>query len=346
MSAVLKIKNRRFDFFNDTEIALKYADIASTFSFKGYFDAASAEHRSLFRPFTYPRVTIETENRTRLITGVALNNSFASTSKTSLAAISGYSKTGVLGDCPIPVSAYPIEFTNLSLKEISENLCGLFGISVVLGDNSDRANEPFDEITSSTTSSIASFLNNIAAQKNLVLSSTSSGSLLIQGDTIPTKPRTTFNDGQPGVKLKMGTKGQGMHSEITVLKQASIDGSNAAQEVINNPFVSDFRPTTKSQSTGTDSDTVQAAKNSLANEFRNIQLSIEINRWTWPGTNEIMLPNNLIAVHDHDLFLIGKENFFVDAVTLRENPKDGQTATLKCVIPEVYNGQTPKNIFA
>lgn len=345
MGVILKIKNRKFDFFNKTEVVLKYANIASTFSFSAYFDSESSEHKRLFKPLTYPPVTVETENGIRLITGVVLGSSFSSEPKQKLASISGYSKTGVLMDCPIPVSEYPIQFDGLSLFEISQKLCKPFGISVILGSNTESANDLFDEITSTNTKSIAQFLSETAAQKNLFLTHSSRGNLFIKSTIKTTRPKATFEYGVPGNSLSMSVSGQGMHNEITVQNQASISGNNASEETVRNPFVSAFRPTTKSQSSGTDTDTVSAVQNALVNEYKKIRLTIKIDRWTWPGTNEIMKPNNIISVHDHDLFLFRKRNFFVEEVALKEDAKNGQTATLKCVIPEVYNGKKPNNIF-
>ena len=50
-------------------------------------------------------------------------------------AVSAYSRAGVLGDCTMPNTSYPLQFKNASLAVIAERLCAPFSIPVrVIGD--------------------------------------------------------------------------------------------------------------------------------------------------------------------------------------------------------------------
>lgn len=343
---ILKVNGKAYDFFSEIKVDLKYNSVASTFEFKGYFDPFNSEHRAVYHPLRYSNVTVDHEGE-RLITGTSLSNSFSVSSVKELTTISGYSRPGVLADCNIPTSLYPLQSDGLTLREIATKLIKPFGISLVVSSNvAKEVDSVFDSSTASETQTVLGYLNELAAQKDIIIGHTSGGSLLMTR-AIQSSPIALFNEGAPGIKMSLVTSGQQMHSEITVQKQAAVEGDNAAEGSINNPFVSRFRPSVKSQSSGDDNDTSLAIQRALAQELKNIKLKIETDRWEWlaHGRNkEIMRPNNIIGITAPNLFLRRKTLFFVESVSLSGNAKD-QRATLNCVLPEVYNGKTPRNIF-
>ena len=342
----LKIGNKKFDLFNDLSITLSYNSIASTFSFSGFFAPENRDRKGLFKPFTYQRVEVLDENDERLLTGQILDHGFTDSGVKALTSIGGYSLPGVLEDCPIPLSLYPLQFDGKSLKEITEGIIAPFGLNLVISSSvADAADEIYEKTEATEKQSIKSFLDELAAQKNIVLSHTDGGSLLFTRAKTNVKPIAKFIGGIHGVKMTLSTDGQRMHSEITVQKQADIQNDNAGEQTVSNPFVNIFRPTTQEQSSGDDVDTAQAVKNALSGELKAIVLKIETDRWTWNDDGKVtMRPNNIITVHNHDLHLYRFTSFFVESITFTD---DGQKrrAFLTCVIPEVYNSQTPVNIF-
>lgn len=342
----LKINNKKFDFFNDLTITLSYASIASTFSFSGFFAPENRDRKGLFKPFTYQKVEVLDENDKRLMTGRILNHGFTDSSVKALTSISGYSLPGVLEDCPIPLSLYPLQFDGKSLKEITEGLIAPFGLNLVISSLvAEAADKVYEKTEATDGQSIKSYLDELAAQRNIVLSHTDRGFLLFTRARANVKPIAKFIGGIPGVKMTLSTDGQRMHNEITVQKQTDIQNDNAGEETVSNPFVSIFRPTTQEQSSGDDIDTAQAIKNALSDELRGIVLTIETDRWTWNDDGKVtMRPNNIITVHNHDLHLYRFTSFFVESITFTDDGKK-KKAFLTCVIPEVYNSQTPVNIF-
>ena len=369
----LKISGKLFDFFNDLKLTLKYNSVGSTFSFNAFFDPQNDEHRNLFKPYTYQRVEIidDKNNNDRLLTGTMLNNSFNDSSVKSLVSVSGYSLPGVLEDCRIPIELYPLQSDGKSLKEITETLIKPFGLNLVISKDAqaqidqplgapaapsgflEEVKEEFDNIiekiypktTASNNQSIKSYLNELALQRNIILSHTDAGSLLFTRARADQKPIARFVGGISGTKMSLSTSGQQMHSSITLQKQADLDNDNAGESTINNPFVNIFRPTTMEQSSGDDIDTEQAIKNVLSSELKSIVLTITTDRWTWEADGKVMMkPNNIITVHNHDIHLYQFVRFFVESIAFSGDPGK-ETAILTCVLPEVYNSQTPRNIF-
>jgi len=128
MAIHIEILNREIQ-YNDLQMSLRYDSIASTFSFSVYYDPTNEKQKQLFRPLSFNSCkiyykhadnTIET-----LVTGMLVRHQFKTSEVKQWVVISGYSITGVLENSSI--ADFPIQFDNLSLKEIAEKVCKPFG---------------------------------------------------------------------------------------------------------------------------------------------------------------------------------------------------------------------------
>jgi prophage tail gpP-like protein len=349
MAVKLNISGRDFEFFQSGSVQLNYDKIGSTFSLQAYFDDQNPDHVQLFKPLSFPEVILtDIETGEILITGTGLGNTFPAGPAQELVTLSGYSKSGVLGDSNVPVTEYPLELRGLTLRQICEKLIAPFGIGLVVQDEAASvADEVINKITAETNETVAGFISKTAAQKNLILTHDSNGDIVLAQNGALSEPIASFIDGAPGIKMNLQTSGQGMHSDITVQKQSQIKGSNRAQETFNNPFViNTFRSVVKEQSSGTDVNTRQAVRRAAAQEYKNIKLNIELDRWYWVNDRDrqIIRPNTVIEVEAPRLFLFQKTKFFVESVSLSFDSQK-ETASINCVIPEVYNDQDPVNFF-
>jgi prophage tail gpP-like protein len=339
---ILKIKNKKFDFFNGFQLSLRYDSIASTFSFNSYFDPNNPEHKELFKPGSYNKCTLE-HNGELLITGYVISNGFNSSPVKELVSIGGYSSAGILEDCEIPTSLYPLQSDGRTLKEITERLIKPFGVKLISDSALSAAiNKPYETSTAKESQSIKSYISELAAQKNIIVSHDVNGNILFTRAQTNKVPVFELTSGIPGTKMALSFDGQQMHSSITVQKQADSDGGNAGESTVSNPYASIFRPRVISQSSGDDNDTAQAARNALSAELKNIKLTITTDRWEIGG--KIIKPNNIISVTNPELYLYKKSKWFIESIDFSgDNTKT--TAVINCVLPEVYNNQTPKNIF-
>lgn len=340
---ILRIKNRRFDFFNSFNLNLKFDSVANAFSFNVYFDPENKDHRDLFHLGHYHTCTVEHEGQ-QLLSGFLLSHVLKNSSKKELSGIGGYSLTGVLEDCNIPPSLYPLQADGLSLKEIAQKLLKPFNLKFVIDSSvSSKMNSIYEETTASETATIKGYLTELAAQKNIIISNTVNGELLFTKANTKKNPIIDFNDGIPATTYSLSFNGQAMHSQITALKEPDIDGGNSGEFTVTNPFVPFvFRPKVVTQSSGDDNDTESVAKQALAAEIKNISLDITTDRWLVDGN--IIMPGNIITVTNPEIYLYNKTKWFIEEVNLIGNSKS-TTATLKCVLPCVYDGSTPKNVF-
>ena len=340
----IKINNKRFEHFTDFTCTLNFGAIASTFGFSALFEPDSAEHRRLFKPFSYSDIQIYYNNQL-IITGVVLNNNLTSTAKPTLATISGYSKTGVLEDCTAPKSLYPLQFEGMTFRQIATSILEKFNLNLVVDSSVlEDVDIVYDTVEISETQKIKSFLTELAVQRNMILTHTNTGDVLITRVNTNKKVSQNFHQGMTGYNQSLTTNGQSMFSEIYALKDQDIELDNAGDSIQTNPYLSKFRPTTIKQTTGDDNNTQDISRMVLGAMLKNsIKLSIDSSQANWTN-GKLILPADIITVTNKDLYLYKSTKFFVDSVTLRQG-KAQDTATIQCVLPESYNNETITNVF-
>ncbi len=341
---IIKIKERKYDFFNGVSINLKYDSVASTYSFNLFFNPENDEQRELLHVGHFHTARIEHEGEL-LITGPLLSTGFISSSKDELTSIGGYALPGVLTDCNIPLSLYPLQADGLNLREIAQKLINPFKLKMVIDpDVSSLMNKPYKKSTADEGQTISQYLIELATQRDIIISHTFDGELLFTKAKTNKEPILKIEpNGQKVTKMTLDFNGQNMHSDITVQKQADSDGGNESEFTIKNPFVPFvFRPKVLSQSSGDDNDSGEAARNALAAELKNLTLTIELDTWTID--DKVIQPNNIVSVLDPDIYLYTKTKWFIESVALTGNEKR-QVSKLNCVLPSVYDKSTPVNIF-
>lgn len=339
-----RIRNRRITYFNNFRVQFRYDSVASGFTFGFYFDPENQEHIDLACIGHYHLATVE-HNGQLLLTGYVLSEGFSDSNRKELVTLGGYSLPGVLEDCEIPTSVYPLQSDGLTLREIAQKLIAPFGLKMMVDSSvSSRMNQVYSTSTARPTQKVKSYLTELAAQKNIVLTHDVQGRLVFTQANTRQTPILNFDGGVPFLSMKLIFNGQPMHSHITVMKQADLDGGNAGQSTVRNPYVPFvFRPTVVVQNSGDDNNTDQAAKNILAAELKNLKLTIETDRWEIDG--KVIMPNNLITVINPKIYLFKKTTWFIESVTLTGD-QSSYRATLECVLPAVYDGNTPTYIFS
>lgn len=373
-----RIKKRTVDKFYRFTLELSYDSIASAFAVEFYFDPKNHDHAELACVSHMHEAVIEHNGET-VVTGYIITQAFNKAPNKQLAQLAGYSKAGIFEDCDIPTSMYPLEIDGMTLKDIVSKLIAPFNIGYYIdADASRKSSAPFlvddpvvedgfiqDGATVETTVStddlqtklnknikkanatestnIKQFLTGLCSQRNIVLSHLSNGNLLFTTPKTHQTPIADFGDGLIGTHLALSFNGQALHSHITVVKQADSDGGNAEEVTIRNPYVPIlYRPRVITQTSGDDTSLEQTAQQALAAELKSIILTITTDRWEING--KIIRPNNLINVYSPENYIYKKAKFFIEKVSL-SGDSNKYTATLTCVLPEVYNTDYPKNIF-
>lgn len=357
---VVKIEGKIIDFFTDGTIELKLDSIASTFSFQARFSAQNLEHQEIFKPLQYRLVEIFNSKGSLILTGTILNHSFSSDSGRHLVTISGYSLSGILEDVTIPVKDYPLESTGRSIKDIATRLCSLYNIGLVIADSSDKkayellpkekkiffsdktqfeklkakVNSKFGRTSASPTETIKGYLAKLCSQKNIILSHTNKGEVLLFSIDYLQKPRFFFTKGN-SISMTSQFNGQSLHSEINIVRQPSGDNEGVAtSDKAINTLISVYRPTTKILTSGDDVAGKDGAKNELAAELTAITLNVKLQ-----GIEEFdtITPGEIVNVHNHYIYSYAYNRFIVQSIRFKFSETE-DTTELDLVIPEAFTG--------
>lgn len=331
-------------YFSSFQVSLKYDSLASTFSFNFMYAEKNKLHAEMACVSHYHEAILEHEGET-LITGYLLSQAFNVGSKAELAQFAGYSKSGVLEDCDIPHTIYPLQSDGLTLRQIAQKILTAFKLKMTVDASVASEMDKVIPVTTSKDSQNAkSYLTEICTQRKIIMTHDEKGNVVFIRAKADVIPEFHVEDGQIGTTISMIFNGQGLHSDITVMKESDIDGGNAGEYTLENPYVPIVtRPRVITQSSGEDTSVQETAMNALAAELKDaIVLKIETDRWK--VKNKIIRPGIVISVFSPKNYIYKKTNFFVESVDYKGDSKL-MTATMNCVIPEVYNGKMPKNIF-
>lgn len=345
-----RFRNRAIKFFSGYKVTSRFDSIASTFELEYLFDPFNFEHKEFSCVGHVHECTLKDEGEL-ILTGYILSIAFVDASKSNMVKISGYSLTGVLEDCQVPPTLYPLQVNGLSLKEISDRLLQPFGLtSVIHSSVAALMNQKFEDTEPKENQTIKGFLTELAVQKNIVITHNEFGQL-VYTKAQKTKPifhfeRTQATGKIPGVDFSLTFNGQQMHSDIWALAQADFDPeAQAAQSsAVKNPYIPIvFRPKVVKQTSGNSDNTDLVADNSVASELKGMPLVIKLDRWRI--VDRIVRKGEIISVTNPYVYLYKKTDWMIESVEFTGTP-ESKTAVLRCVIPEVYTGQPIKYIFA
>jgi prophage tail gpP-like protein len=350
----IEISGKEIAFFNAGSISLKLDSVASSFGFSARFNPENDLHKELFKPLQYQVIKIYNSSGKKLLTGYILNVNFNSNKDVNLVSISGYSKSGILEDVTIPPSLYPLENTSLSLKQIAQKLCNAYGIGLRIGsnvgnvnivaedvdpDSETESNITYKKTVASPTDTVKGYLSKLTSQRNILLSHNANGDVVLFKPNDNAKPKYFFNS-ENSLSMSSSYQGQGLHSEINVIRQPSEDNDGVSTvDSVKNPLIGLYRPTTKILSSGEDTDVTKAANNELANELKAISVTVGLK-----GLFDDLFPGDIVNIHNHEIYSFAYSRYMVSEITLNFDEKS-ETTDLKLVLPETYTGKVPKNIL-
>ena len=342
----LIIDGTRIRFWNRFNLDLHYDAIASSCSFVYRFNPKNPDLATINRFGEHQSVKIQHLDQT-LITGVLLNQKHRQNSTAKLSNLTAYTKTGVLENSNLSTSSYPLERNQLSLREIIESILPPYNLRLVIHSvAAQAANEPFESTTAKPEQTLKNYFSSLASQKNIILTHNSAGNLVLtRANTNQAAAFTFYAEEPPVIDWDLDVNIQNMHSEITVIKEASLtsENANSGESTIRNPYVKNiFKPKVVSQTEGNDLDTEMVARNFLSQELKNIVLTLTLDRWV---VNEVFVrPNQIIHVLNRAIGISNLTSFFIQSVKYTgDNQK--QTAVLTCVLPEVFNNSQVINRF-
>ena len=341
----LFVNIKHFSQWFDIEIT-RSLDAISTLSFTSVFSSDNLEFLKRFKPFSYHEVRLSIGDDD-VFKGILLNPTPSLDDKSITINVTAYSIPGVLQDCSIPASAYPMEFNNQTLREIAQQVTDPFGIKVEFIDD---AGAVFEKVASEPQTSVLQFLSGLAAQRNLLISSSDDGNLIFRKSVLPGTPVATFNEGvSPLVSVKPNFDAQKYYSHITALESVKI-GLDGSQLTLKNELFHDsgarplyVRPFSYKAMDTKNADLDAALATKMGRMFGNT-ISFDVLVTTWRDlAGNLWKPNTTILLEAPSAYVSSKYEFTIRSVRLSKSANN-ETALLKCVFPGAFRGEIPETL--
>lgn len=334
------IDGKRFRGFTNT-VVTRSLDAISACTFSSVFEPTNLDFINIFRPFAYKdlRITIGDED---IFTGTLLNPKPKVSDDSAEISIDAYALPGVLQDCTPSSNSYPIEFNQLTLEEIAEQLVKPYGISVQFDNDSGAS---FERIAAQPQMSIIQFLAGLAKQRNLVISNTTDGKLLFRQSVETGNPTARLQEGFPSIiSITPKFNAQQYYSHITGI-QPVIVGITGQQLTQKNERYDGGRlrghSFTVSDTFGADLNESVAAK--MGRMFANAaSYTVELSTWRKEIDKKLWVENETITLFAPSAFIFTDYEFIIRNVELSGEPSR-QVATLELVLPGAFNGQIPES---
>jgi len=204
------VDGKKFTGFTGYEINLS-ADSFDTFSFSAPYDIAAKDIKDAIMPFTFKSCEVYYLSQL-LFKGYLLTPDPDLQANAREITLQGYPLCGVLNDCTIPPSKYPIEYYNVTLQDIADPIADVYGIKIVFKDG---AGDPFTEVGIEPNEKILNFLLKLAQQRKLLFTNDENGRLVFY-KAASESAFMQFKEGNtPLVSISPKFNAQGFFSHIT-----------------------------------------------------------------------------------------------------------------------------------
>lgn len=303
------------------------------------WEPANLDFRQRVKPFGFQEM-IANVGGAVLFTGVMLGSNPSSSGTASKVVTSGYGITGVLNDCTMPSSAFPIEYNGLNLEEIARDLCEPFGIDVVF---EGAAGNSFDKVSLNETDKIMQFLSKLAKQRNFVISETVDGELWFLKSTEGGEPVAVLTSGEsPVFEISAGFDPQQYYSHVTGIAPTTSEDGEGAQVTKPNPHVTGvLRPLTFQVDDSKNESLTDAVDTKIARMFANMaSWSVSVPTWL-DATGALWEPNTTVEVTAPHAMIYNQTELLVRSVEF--NASGGaRTAKLNLVMVGAFAGIIPE----
>lgn len=359
----IKVNGKLYNYFNAVVISTTLDTLASVFSFTAYYDQTNPDHKILFRPLSYYTVEFFNDEGGLIMTGTLTHHSFKSSREQNLVQMSGYSLPGVLDDCQIPYSSYPLEQDNLNLHEIVANIIKPFHLNLITyTDVVPDASQIIAKTVAKVDETIKDYICKVANQKNVVVSHDIHGNVILFRPDITAAPKLLLN-GSNTLEMTLDIDGTKLHSTITTLRQPSrgtgknnftdeTDLDNVTNpdspggkvfkissiDTVTNPLIGAFRPYVHRLTKLSFYDTQRASLNIRAAELKNIRVNFSLDHW------EKISVGDVIQVLNPEIFINTTAKMILESTIIQQSG-ERKTMTGTLVLAETFNGDEPQNIF-
>ena len=310
------------------------------FSFSSTWNENSEQTRNAFRPFSYPTFDVYFDDDL-VFTGKAMPPTPSVQPASQTINVQGYPLCGVLVDSCLPPSLFPAEYSGLDLKQIAETVCEPFGIGVVVQGSVGAA---FEKVEVGLDDKVWDFLSKLAEQRNMFLTNTVDGNLLIYSPEVEAVS-ATFKQGEvPFISCAPEFDGQKMYSHITGYTKTSktADSQKYTYEnklLINKGVLRCYSKQIDDAVEGTLEESVKALAGKMFAKCVKYKLTVSGHR---DKTGRLYRENMAVSVKAPGAEIYRETKLLADEVTLTRDDRGGKQTTFTLVLPESRTGALPE----
>ena len=334
-------QTRQFTFWESVTIT-RSIDSMSTIAVRAPFEPDNQAMRDFFRPFTFHEITVSVGGNPLFI-GTIIDPVPQLTEDKRRVQITAYALPGILADCHPSVNG-PITYEGANLEGIATDMAKAFGIRVQF---LDPPGDVFELVTAKPTTSVLSFLQELAKQRNLVIGDTRDGWLLFQRSTELGFPVARLEQGKsPLSSVTPKFNGQKVFSTITGIgtikpgdpDSETNDGSFTVQTGL--PGGRTFNFIVKD----TEITSLEDAVNAKVGRMYGNMATYTCKCPTWfDPLGTVWTPNTSIKLLAPGAMIYSEYEFIVRNVQLIRSTVT-EMAILNLVLPGSFSGQIPESL--
>ena len=258
--------------------------------------------------------------------------------------LTAYAKAGVLNDCPLPITKYPMEFNNQTLEQIVTSMIEPFNMDA---EFSEASSNPFLKVVPKPQEEILHFLIRLADQKGFLITNNVSGDPLFW-KTATGAPVASIKEGEtPYLSCSPTFDPQKFFSHITGMTPTSEKKSGDKYTFENKYLTSKgiLRPYTYLIRNAHEEYLTQDIKTAVLSKVGKMFAEACSYQLKLTGhldkNGNIWSKNTIITVLAPGAAIYQDTSFLIKTVTIDRNVDTGDTATLDLVLPGAYNGNIP-----
>lgn len=335
----VRVGGSRFTEWTDVSLQLAI-DAPPQITLFSPWDPDEAELRRVFKPFSFQSAAVNIGSDP-IFTGVMLTPSPTSTAEGSTIMASGYGRTGTPYDCNASASSYPLEFDNLTLDAIANQLLTPFGVGVQF---EAPVGAPFERVSMQPGEPVLTFLAGLAKQRNMVIGETTTGQALFWQSVDTGSPVAVFKEGEPPVeRVTPSFSAQNVYSDITAIAP-TVPGVQGEQLTVKNSRLNGVvRPHTFI-APDTPGETLQTAADAKLGRMYGAAVAWYVEVPAWRGPNgDVWRPNTTVKLTAPKAMIYNQTEFLIKSVHLSAD-SDHRSARLELVLPGAFSGKLPERL--
>jgi prophage tail gpP-like protein len=254
--------------------------------------------------------------------------------------ISAYSDCARIESSTPPLSAFPLEFRNMTFEQIANHMADVMGIDVTFDADPGPV---FKRISVDRTQTVLNFFSDMAAQRGLVITDDAFGGLVVWKGAGLGGPVLDIDDTvRTDVTVTVALNDDAYYSSVTGCLPTKSKARPGTQFTVDNPFFTGVvRPYTYEVTDIDQGELATAVTSTAARMFAGVfTLSITLSEWV-DKFGEVLTPNTLVRVKSPDNYINEWAEFLIAGVDL-ENNAGSESATLECVLPSAFSGEMPE----